>query len=133
VLAVSAVLAVRVSAVVLSLQVMVVTRPEPLSAVETTQLELFECVLGKLNVASVPVVVPVPVVSVTVPLTPSQTWLEAQAIAGPVPAAAFAASDMVPEPSMNLPERNPAAVVLPLPETVSTAAGLDPPLSTSSP
>src|ERR1700678_2407252 len=112
---------------------MVDTRPVPLRVGVTTQFASLLCVLGKLKVASVPVVVLVPVVSVTVPLTPSQTWLVAHAIVGLEPAAAFAARDMVPEPSMNLPETNPAAVVLPLPETVSTAAGLEPPLSTSNP
>jgi hypothetical protein len=57
----------------------------------------------------------------------------AQAIAGLVPAAAFAVSVMVPVPIMNLPDTNPVAVVLPLPETVNTADGLAPPFSTSSP
>ena len=129
----SAVLAVSVSAVVLSLQLIVVTRPELLRVGVTTQLASFECVLGKPKVASVPVVGLVPVVSVTVPLTPSQMWLVAQAIVGLDPAAELAVSDMVLVPIMNLPETNPVAVVLPLPETVSTAAGLEPPLSTSRP
>src|SRR5208337_183023 len=76
---------------------------------------------------------PVPVVSVTVPLTPSQTWLAAQAIDGDVPAAAPVASDMVDVPIMNLPETNPAAVVLPLPETVRIVDGLEPPFCTRIP
>jgi hypothetical protein len=133
VLAVNAALAVSVSAVVLSLQLIVATRPAPLSVGVTTQLAELLCVLGKLSVAKVPVVVLVPVVSVTVPLTPSHMWLLAHAIAGPVPAAAPAPRPMVPEPIMNLPATNPVAVELPLDVTVSTAAGLDPPLSTSNP
>jgi hypothetical protein len=91
------------------------------------------CVLGKLSVASAPVAGLVPVVNVTVPLTPSHTWLVLHAIAGLVPAAAPVASVIVPDPIMNLPDTNPVAVVFPLPVTVSTAAGLEPPLSTSNP
>jgi hypothetical protein len=133
VLAVKAVLAVSVTAVVDSVQVAVVTRPTPLCSTSTTQFAEFVCVFGKLIVASVPVVVLVPVVSVTVPLTPSHTWPLAQVIAGLVPAAAPVASDIVPDPIMNLPDTNPVAVVLPLPVTDSTAAGLAPPLSTENP
>jgi hypothetical protein len=116
--------------VVLSLQDAVVTRPTPLCKTSTTQLAELVCVFGKLSVASVPVVVLVPVVSVTAPLTPSHTWPLAHAIAGLVPAAAPAPIDIVPEPIMNLPDTNPVAVVFPLAVTESTAAGLDPPLST---
>src|SRR5579863_6359116 len=112
---------------------MVVTRPVPLSVGETTQLAWLVWVLGKLKVASVPVVGLVPVVRVTAPLTPSQTWLAAQAIVGPVPDAAPAVRLMVPCPIMNLPERNPLAVVLPLLVTASADAGLEPPLSTRNP
>ena len=65
----------------------------------------------------------VPVVSVTVPLTPSHTWPLVQAIAGPVPAAAPVPNDIVPEPIMNFPDTKPVAVVFPLPVTVSTADG----------
>jgi hypothetical protein len=121
VLAVNAVFAVSVNAVVLSLQVIDVTNPVPLSVGITTQLALLVCVFGKLSVASVPVVVPVPVVSATVPLTPSHTWLLAHAIVGLVPAAAPAVIDIVPSPIMNLPAINPFAVVLPLPVTVNSA------------
>src|SRR5580698_9237101 len=100
---------------------MVVTIPEPLRVSATRQLAWLVCVLGKLSVASVPVVGLVPVVSVTVPLTPSHTWLVAHAIDGLVPAAAPAVSDIVPLPMMNLPCRNPVAVVFPLPVTCSAA------------
>jgi hypothetical protein len=130
VLAVSAALAVSVSAVVLSLQLIEVTSPVPLSVAVTTQLAMFVCVFGKLSVASVPVVVLVPVVSAAVPLTPSHTWLVTHANVAPDPADAPAPSDIVPEPIMNLPETNPVAVVLPFAVVEKTAAGLDPPLST---
>ena len=129
-LAVNAALAVNVTAVVLSLQLIEVTSPAPLSVGVNTQFAEFECVLGKLSVARVPVVVLVPVVSVTVPLTPSHTCPLAHAIVGPDPAAAPAPIDIVPDPIMNLPDKNPVAVVLPLPEVEKTTAGLDPPFST---
>ena len=47
----------------------------------------------------VPVVGLVPVVNVTVPSTPLQVWLAAHAIVGLVPAAAPAASVIVPVPA----------------------------------
>ena len=56
-----------------------------------------------------------------------------QAIDGLVPAAAPDASVMVPLPMKNLPETYPVAVVLPLPDTVSTVAGLEAPFCTSNP
>jgi hypothetical protein len=130
VLAVSAVLAVSVNAVVDSVHVAVVTRPTPLCNTSTMQFAEFVRVFGKLSVASVPVIVLVPVVSVTVPLTPSQTWPLAQAIDGLVPAATPVPGDIAPDPIMNLPDKNPVAVVFPLDVTDSTAAGLDPPLCT---
>ena len=77
--------------------------------------------MGKVSVPSVPVAGLVPVVSVTVPLTPSQTWLAAQTIIAPLPAADPAAMVIVPEPMANLPERNPFAVTFPLPVTVNSA------------
>jgi hypothetical protein len=114
--AVSAVFAVIVIAVVLSVHVLLAIIPVALSVL-TKQLAWFVCVFGKLSVASVPVVGLVPVVRVTVPLTPSHRWLVAHAICGPVPAAAPAATPIVPVPMMNLPCRNPVAVVFPLPVT----------------
>jgi hypothetical protein len=75
----------------------------------------------------------VPVVSVTVPLTPSHTWLVAHAIEGLAPAAAPAVSVIVLLPMKNLPETNPVAVVLPAPVTVSTVDGLAAPFCTSKP
>ena len=60
--AVSAAFAVIVIAVVLSVHVSLVIIAVALSVV-TMQFAWFECVFGKLSVASVPVVGPVPVVS----------------------------------------------------------------------
>ena len=114
--AVSAVFAVIVIAVVLSTHVLVVIIAVALNVL-TMQLAWFVCVFGKLSVASVPVVGLVPVVSVTVPLTPSHRWLVAHAICGLDPAAAPAATPIVPVPMMNFPCRKPVAVVFPLPVT----------------
>jgi hypothetical protein len=100
--AVSAVFAVIVIAVVLSVHVFVVIIPVALSVL-TMQLAWFECVFGKFIVASVPVVGLVPVVRVTVPLTPSHVWFVAHAICGLDPAAAPAATPIVPVPMMNFP------------------------------
>jgi hypothetical protein len=114
--AVSAVFAVIVIAVVLSAHVLLVIIPVAPNVL-TMQLAWFECVFGKFSVARVPVVGLVPVVSVTVPLTPSHTWLVAHAMLGPDPAAAPAATPIVPVPMMNFPCRKPVAVVFPLPVT----------------
>jgi hypothetical protein len=114
--AVSAVFAVIVIAVVLSVHVLLVIIPVALSVL-TMQFAWFECVFGKFSVASVPVVGLVPVVSVTVPLTPSHTWLVAHAIDGLDPAAAPADIVIVPVPMRNFPCRKPVAVVFPLPVT----------------
>ena len=92
------------------------------------------CVFGNVSVASVPVVGLVPVVSVTVPLTPSHTWLVAHAIDGLVPAAAPAAIVIVPVPMMNFPCRKPVAVVFPLPVTWKAAVEeFEPPSYTMNP
>ena len=89
--------------------------------------------MGNEIVATVPVVGLVPVVSVTVPLTPSHEWFVVQAIDGLDPASAPVASVIVPLPIKNLPETNPVAVVLPLPVTVNTVDGDAAPFCTTSP
>ncbi len=96
--AVSAAFAVIVIAVVLSVHVLLVIIAVALSVV-TMQLAWFVCVFGKLNVASVPVVGLVPVVSVTVPLIPSHVWFVVHAIVGLDPAAAPGARPSTPCPS----------------------------------
>ena len=93
----------------------------PALCVVTMQLAAFVCVFGNPRVAKVPVVGLVPVVKVTVPLTPSHTWLVAHAIEGLVPAAVPAVSVIVPVPIMNLPCKNPVAVVFPAPVTCKAA------------
>jgi len=114
--AISAVFAVIVIAVVLSTHVLVVIIAVALNVL-TMQLAWFVCVFGKLSVASVPVVGLVPVVSVTVPLTPSHRWLVAHAICGLDPAVAPAGTPIVPVPMMIFPGSEPVAVVFPLPVT----------------
>uniref|UniRef100_E6QPH3 Uncharacterized protein n=1 Tax=mine drainage metagenome TaxID=410659 RepID=E6QPH3_9ZZZZ len=63
---------IKVAPVVVSAHSIAFTKPTPLAVMLTTQFALAVCAYGKVSVASVPVVVPVPVVSVSVPLTPSQ-------------------------------------------------------------
>jgi hypothetical protein len=121
VLAVSAAFAVNVTAVVDSLHPTLEINPVPLNCTLNTQFAWLVCVFGKLNVPSVPVAGPVPVVNVAVPLAPSQIWLAAQTIVAPLPAAEPAAIVIVPDPRTNLPERNPFAVTFPLPVTVNSA------------
>jgi len=102
--AVNAVFAVIVIAVVLSVHVFVVIIPVALSVL-TMQLAWFVCVFGKPRGPSVPVGGPGPVVSGHVPLTPSHVWLVAHAMVGLDPAAAPAATPIVPVPIMNFPCR----------------------------